>query len=171
MPGLSVTLRPAGPDDREFLLRAYAGTRADELRAVPWPDAVKEAFVRQQFEAQDRHYRAHYTGASFDVIEVDGVPAGRFYVLRGPAGIRVMDIVLLPEHRGRGLGERLLRGVLDEAASAGVPVTIHVEKTNRARRLYERLGFRDAEDRGAYLLMEWRGDAAPISAKGTSRIG
>jgi ribosomal protein S18 acetylase RimI-like enzyme len=121
---------------------------------VPWDDAQKDAFLRSQFDAQDAWYREHYAAASFDVILIDGEPAGRLYVLRRDAEIRVVDIALLPEHRGIGIGTTLLRDLLTEADAAGKSVTIHVERFNPALRLYERLGFSIAEDRGVYLFLE-----------------
>ena len=54
----------------------------------------------------------------------------------------MIDIALLPDHRGRGIGARLLRDVLHEATAAGLPVRLSVERSNPARSLYERLGFR-----------------------------
>jgi ribosomal protein S18 acetylase RimI-like enzyme len=132
----------------------YASTRAEELAVVPWDDAQKEAFLRSQFEAQDAWYREHYADASFDVILVDGEPAGRLYVHRGDRETRIVDIALLPEHRGIGIGTTLLRDLLAEADAAGKRVTIHVERFNPALRLYERLGFSIAEDRGVYLFLE-----------------
>ena len=45
----------------------------------------------------------------------------------------------------------------EEARSADKVLSIHVEKFNRARHLYERLGFQVAQDKDVYLLMEWRG--------------
>jgi ribosomal protein S18 acetylase RimI-like enzyme len=147
-------LRPARAEDRDFLLRVYASTREEELRVVDWSDEQKAAFVQQQFEAQDAYYREHYDPASFDVIEVDGEPAGRLYVARWEDEIRIMDIALIPEHRGRGTGTALLRDLLDEGARSGKRVSIHVEMNNPALRLYERLGFAPIEERGVYLLLE-----------------
>jgi ribosomal protein S18 acetylase RimI-like enzyme len=121
---------------------------------VPWDEAQKEAFLRSQFEAQDAWWRENYTDASFDVVLVDGEPAGRLYVHRGVTEIRIVDIALLPEHRGDGIGTRVLHELLDEADSAGKSVTIHVERMNPALRLYERLGFTLAEDKGVYLFLE-----------------
>jgi ribosomal protein S18 acetylase RimI-like enzyme len=147
-------LRPVGVDDREFLLRVYASTREEELRLVDWSDEQKATFVRQQFEAQDAYYREHYHAATFDVIEIDGEPAGRLYVARWDDEIRIVDIALLPEHRARGIGTSLLRELLEEAASSRKRLSIHVELNNPARRLYERLGFVSVEERGVYVLME-----------------
>jgi ribosomal protein S18 acetylase RimI-like enzyme len=124
------------------------------MAVVPWDDAQKEAFLRSQFEAQDAWYREHYADASFDVILVDGEPAGRLYVHRGDRETRIVDIALLPEYRGNGIGTTLLRDLLAEADAAGKRVTIHVERFNPALRLYERLGFCIAEDKGVYLFLE-----------------
>ena len=146
-------LRAATPADREFLLAVYAGVREAELSQVRWPAGAKEAFVAQQFDAQDRYYREYYKGASFDVIEVDGRPAGRLYVDRWPAEIRIVDIALAPEFRGQGVGTQLLRELIAEAQASGRPVTIHVEQGNPARRLYERMGFAPVAERGHNTLM------------------
>lgn len=152
----AVTLRPVRADDRELLLRIYARTRREELSVVPWSEAEKAEFLRQQFEAQDLHYRQHYGGARFDVVLVDGEPAGRLYVDRWPGEIRLMDIALLPEYRGRGVGGRLIGELLDEGAAAGKAVSVHVERNNPARRLYARLGFLLEGENGIYDLMVWR---------------
>jgi ribosomal protein S18 acetylase RimI-like enzyme len=132
----------------------YASTREGELRLVPWDDAEKAQFLRMQFDAQAAWYREHYADASFDVVVVDGEPAGRLYVHRGPREIRIVDVTVLPEHRGNGIGTSLLRDLLAEADKSGKSVTIHVERLNPALRLYERLGFVLAEDRGVYLFLE-----------------
>ena len=141
-------------DDEPFLRRLYASIREDELAVVPWDEGDKEAFLRQQFDAQDTYYRQHYDGATYDVIDVDGEPAGRLYVARWEDEIRIMDIALLPEYRGKGIGTQLLRDLLDEGARTGKRVSIHVEKNNPALSLYVRLGFVPVGDRGVYLLME-----------------
>jgi ribosomal protein S18 acetylase RimI-like enzyme len=149
-----VVLRPAGAADRAFLVQVYGSTRADELALLPWTDEQKAGFVAHQFEAQDIHYRTHYDGAAFDVIEVGGRRAGRLYVHRGPREIRIVDIALMPAFRGRGVGTRLLRGLIAEAEDGGRKLSIHVEMNNPARRLYERLGFRPAGEHGVHVLME-----------------
>jgi ribosomal protein S18 acetylase RimI-like enzyme len=147
-------LRPREPGDLEFLYRVYASTRTEELAVVPWDEPAKDAFLRAQFDAQDQWYREHYARATYEVIVIDGEPAGRLYLHRGESEIRIVDIALLPEHRGNGVGTSLLRDVLAEADATGKRVTIHVERLNPALRLYERLGFSVAEDKGVYLLLE-----------------
>jgi ribosomal protein S18 acetylase RimI-like enzyme len=147
-------LRPVEVADRAFLVDLYGSTREEELARVAWDDGTRSAFIEQQFAAQDAHYRANYPGATLDVIEVDGVPAGRLYVHRGPSDIRIMDIALAPGFRGRGIGTSLLRVLMDEADASGRKLSIHVEMNNPARSLYDRLGFRPAGEQGIYVLME-----------------
>ena len=147
-------LRPVAGADRAFLVDLYASVREPELAHVSWDDAARRAFVEHQYAAQDAHYRQNYPGASLDVIEVDGEPAGRLYVHRGPSDIRIMDIALAPAFRGRGIGTELLRGLMAEAQESGRKLSIHVESNNPARRLYERLGFRPAGEHGVYVLLD-----------------
>lgn len=154
-----VALRPATPEDRELLFRVYASTREEELASVPWPPEAKEAFLRQQFDAQDAWWRASYDGASFEVVVADGIDAGRLYLWEGPSEVRIVDVALLPQARHGGIGTSLVRDVQARASAVGKSVSIHVERMNPALRLYERLGFRLVEDKGVYLFLSWSGDA------------
>ncbi|WP_209021871.1 GNAT family N-acetyltransferase [Nocardioides sp. 503] len=151
-----VALRPATDRDRDLLLHVYSSTREEELSQVTWAPGQREAFVRMQFDAQDTQYRQHNPTGTFDVIEVGGRPAGRLYVDRRPDDIRVVDLALLPEFRGAGIGGDLLRRLQEEAAASGRILSIHVEVHNRAAELYRRLGFVTAAERGVYRRMEWR---------------
>ncbi|HWG24166.1 GNAT family N-acetyltransferase [Actinospica sp.] len=148
-------LRPAGPGDAELLYRIYASTRDDELAVVPWDAAQKEAFLRMQFDAQHRYYHANFPDASYDLIVSGDEVLGRLYVDRSETAWNVIDLALLPEHRGKGIGTELLTQVLAAATVAAKPVQMHVERSNPARRLYDRLGFRQIADKGVYLLLEW----------------
>lgn len=151
-----IALRIETPEDREFLRRLYASIRWEELEPTGWPEAARLAFLSQQFELQDHHYKTHYAGAAFAIITEAGVPIGRLYLHQGPTDLRIMDIAFLPSHRGLGLGSALLRAVFDLGRAAGTNVSIHVEMFNvGARRLYERLGFVQTEDKGVYLRMDW----------------
>jgi ribosomal protein S18 acetylase RimI-like enzyme len=83
-------------------------------------------------------------------------PTGRIMVFRSEHEFVLVDIALLPDARSMGIGTALIVKLLTEAEQAGKPVSLHVEKDNRARSLYERLGFEIREDTGIYFKMEWR---------------
>ena len=156
MPTLS--LRPITPEDASFLAGVYASSRAEELAVTGWSDEQKEIFCRRQFDAQSVYYTATYPEASFQIIERNGELIGRLYVAHWEKEIRIVDITLLPEFRGSGIGTRLLHDLKEEARSAGKSLTIHVERFNRALQLYQRLGFQQVKDKGVYLLMKWEGN-------------
>ncbi len=140
-------------EDLPFLYAVYASTREEELAPVPWTTAQKEEFLRFQFSAQHQHYQQNYAGASFDLILLDGQPAGRLYVARWKTETRIVDIALLPEYRNLGIGTCLLNELIDEAQRAGRAVSIHVEQNNPAMGLYRRLGFQPVSEYGVYVLM------------------
>ena len=151
--GMTISLRPIDDSDLPFLLRVYASTREEELAPVPWTRAQTDAFLASQFVLQHQYYQEHYAGAQFEVILADGQPIGRLYLARWAEEHRIIDIAIVPEHRGRGIGSRLLADVIAEADAVGKPVSIHVEMQNPARRLYERLGFLPVDEHGVYVLM------------------
>jgi ribosomal protein S18 acetylase RimI-like enzyme len=147
-------LRPADAADLDLLLRVYASTREPELARVDWTEQQKRLFVRSQFDAQHRDYHERYPDAQYAVIVAGGAPAGRMYVERRPEEILLVDIALLPEHRGAGIGSALLTRLLAEARACAKPLRIHVELDNPAQRLYRRLGFEPVEVFGLHVLME-----------------
>ena len=122
---------------------------------MPWDAAQKAAFIQMQFDAQHAHYREHFGGAAFDVILVDGQPAGALRQSwrrrNEDRGHRAAARLLQPRYRNGAA-----RGLQAEAAAADKPLRIHVERFNPALRLYQRLGFQQIVDRGVYLFMEWR---------------
>ena len=153
----SVRFRTKTASDDQFLLYLYATTRASEMQMVPWTDEQKAQFLVMQFQAQKDYYETHYDDCEFLVIETtEGVPIGRLYIDRKPEDVRIVDIALVPEHRGKGLGRILLQEILDGAAANGQSVSIHVESYNPALQLYYRLGFEEIDTNGVYKLMKWQ---------------
>ena len=136
-----------------------------------WPLEEQQKFLRMQFSAQHTYYQEHYSDAAFELILVDGEPAGRLYLQRRSDEHRVVDIALLPPFRGRGIGGAIMRQILDEADKLRLPVRIHVEHNNPAKHLYDRLGFTTVDDTGVYCLMERlpRIDESPQSSSPNRR--
>ena len=78
------------------------------------------------------------------LAEEDGLMLGYVFLLDTDTGIPTMGIALRDECRGKGLGKRLVRFVIDEAkkmGKGGLQVTTHTANI-RAQALYEAVGFR-----------------------------
>jgi ribosomal protein S18 acetylase RimI-like enzyme len=151
-----VSLRPVGPADDEFLLAVYGSTRADEMALVTWwTDEQKRLFLKSQLDAQRAEYEKRFPEADYQVISVDGEPAGRLWVARTGTQIRLLDIALLPRFQKRGHGALLVRQLIEESEAKGLPLRHMVFELNPdAMRFYERLGFTRLEQHGAYWEME-----------------
>jgi GNAT superfamily N-acetyltransferase len=155
--GETLLLRPVTPEDDQFLLSVYDSTRTDELAQAQWAPGQREAFLRWQFDLQRSEYEARFPNAEYDLIEIDGRPAGRIWIGSDERQIRLLDIALLPEFQNRGAGTLLLLRLIEEAKQVGKPLRHMVFVLNNdGHRFYERLGFVMIEDLGAYKHMEWK---------------
>jgi ribosomal protein S18 acetylase RimI-like enzyme len=152
-----LALRPVAPADEPFLAALYASTRAEEMALVDWGEGQKQAFLWQQFQAQQVHYQAFFPEGAHQVVECDGEPVGRIYLDRSEGRLHLLDIALLPQWRGQGLGGALMAALLHEASVADLPVTLYVYRFDtRVRAWYQRLGFVLVSESGLYDMMEWR---------------
>ena len=154
-----IRYRPLTDDDYGFTESLYLSTRADELALSGWPEAERRQFLRQQHHAQHFHYQRHYPAAEWLIVERGDAAIGRLYLEEWSDQFRIIDISLVAEARGCGVGTAILRDILAHAETRGKAASIHVEKVNPARNLYLRLGFETVEDKGVYDLMIWRSAA------------
>ena len=151
-----ISLRPVTPDDREFLLTVFAASRAIELSMVPWDADQKRAFCEHQLDAQTSYYQEKYPDARHDLI-LDGIlPVGRLYVDRTPDEIAILDVAVLLEHRGRGIGTHVISSLIDEAAESTRSVAVYVESYNPSQKLFVDLGFKTGADDGVNVHLVWR---------------
>src|SRR5205807_2751522 len=136
----TLSLRATTPDDRALLLEIYASTRLIELELVPWDESQKRAFIKMQFDARQQQYDETYRGADSSIILQQGQPIGTMLVSRREREIMLVDIALFPAHRNAGVGTKLVKALMEEAAGAGKTVRLHVLATSVAVKMYERLG-------------------------------
>lgn len=149
-------VRPAAAADEAFFAELYRSTRPDLLALLADPRYI-DAMVAMQQQMQVASYRSGYPDARYEVLELEGAPAGRLVTAPVAGAVRVVDIAVIPWARGRGVAGEALRRVQRQAAQGGQDVTLAVRKDNAgARRLYTVLGFTlDTED-AATLQLRWR---------------
>jgi len=149
-----ISLRVVQPGDQDFLFKLYSCTRVAEISAWGWNAQQQEAFLRMQFMAQQRWYESTYAGAEHQIVLCGDQLVGRLLISRTGEAAVLVDIALLPEHRNRGIGGELIRTMLKECDEKRTPARLQVLQTNPARRLYERLGFRQTSADDMYVQME-----------------
>jgi ribosomal protein S18 acetylase RimI-like enzyme len=140
-------------------LELYATTRPD-LATLGLGGAQRDMLLRMQWLAQRNSYQPRYPHGEHQLVLLDGHPAGRLWVAREPGELRLVDISLLPAHRGSGVGTGLLRALQQESVAAGKPLRLSVARDNPAWRLCTRLGFTPVAgtepNADPYLALEWR---------------
>jgi len=150
-----LSLRPETDADLPFLMQIFASTRAEELTLIPWTEDEKRAFLVHQFSAQRKHYRSYFPDAAYDVLERDGTPIGRLYVDERQTRVHILDIALMPDWRGDGVGTAIIGAIQDYAGGRGKGADIFVERINPAKSLYDRMGFKVIREEEIYLEMDW----------------
>ena len=126
-------------DDVEFLTdSAITATEAQGR----FPADVDRAEYRAGFlDWTLSKLHEHVAGSTTSVVTAYGVDVGRLRVVRTEALVELAGLQLLPAHQGKGIGTRIIRDLMAEAASSGRTFGLSVEKDNpRAQALYERLG-------------------------------
>lgn len=100
-----------------------------------------------QYEMRQTYYATRFPRTIPEIIIVSGERSGAIQVDRSGEEIRIVDIAVLPAFRNQGIGSAVLASLIAEANRGTVRLALTVSKSNaHARRLYERLGFRVAED-------------------------
>ena len=160
-----IAFAPVGPADTAALQDLFSRVRGHDLGAAAWPDALRDTALLIQFEAQRRGYAERWPSATTQFLMHDGDRAGWVILDRSGRAIHVVDIAVLPEMRGRGLGTAVLRALMDEGARDGRAITLSVMRSNMpAIRLYSRLGFQPTGADDLDLYLEWRPSAPPAAA-------
>lgn len=140
------TLRPAVSTD---VLVARA------LHHRAYREVVERQFGVWDVPAQDRFFERAWAQGGYEMVVVDGEPVGYLAVEEQEGDLHIRELVISPDYQGRGIGTALLRGVLTRAEGRGVRVVLGVLKQNRARALYERLGFVGIGRTETHYLMVW----------------
>jgi len=155
-PAGDLILRPERDDDEAFHFALFCASRQPEFAQLLAP-AVLEPIMRQQFHAQTVSYRGRFPRARGDIVEMAGKPIGRILVDRGDQVLHIVDQVIAPELRNRGIGTTIMRALMDEARRTDRGVRLGVAAANLgALRLYRRLGFRPVETKEHYQWLEWQ---------------
>ena len=153
-----ISLRPAQDGDEPFLKRVHTVRGIGSSRRCSRPDEAElyHKVMAQQYDSQHRFYFANYDTAHYGIIQWTDQPIGRLYVDYRDDEVRVLEIAILPDYRGRGIGRIVMTGLCLEAAMRRKPVRLCVHYLSRAQRFYRQLGFREIGVEGPDRLMEWR---------------
>jgi GNAT superfamily N-acetyltransferase len=135
-------LRPARPEDFDYCSRLYFEGMENVIKELKLDMTAQIAGLRQRWDV-----------TQVRIVTLDGTDIGWLQSFVKDEALFLGQLFVDKSLRGQGIGTKVVKGLIEEAASAGRAVTLGVVKTNPALRLYERLGFRrtHADERKFYL--------------------
>jgi ribosomal protein S18 acetylase RimI-like enzyme len=145
---VEMMLRLLGPDDWE----TWRDLRLAALATSPEAFGSKLADEQEYDEAAWRDMMTSGVRVVAEAPEPAGLVGGTPHDGR-PDILVLWSVWVRPSHQGQGIGEALVREVLTWAAEQGVRrVKLHVfDHNDRARRLYQRLGFVEVPGHPAHM--------------------
>ncbi|CAN5588206.1 hypothetical protein BH10ACI3_BH10ACI3_21130 [soil metagenome] len=151
-----IILRAVTDDDEAFLAEVYYSSRRDEVSAFGWDEAQQDSFLAMQFSIRQLSYAMQYPDGEDSVILYENEPAGRIIIGRSGAEISLIDIAVLPQFQGNGIGSEIISRLKQEAANAAIPVVLTVDLANpKAFALYQKLGFAVSGETQLNYSMQW----------------
>ena len=156
MQAASISLRSETTEDEPFLRDLYLSVRDCETGIRELDPGARTRLLQEQFQFQRSDYRLRYPHANFLIVQANEQPAGRFYLNHAADSIHVIDISLLPEFQGHGVGSTLIRTVQAEARRSGRAVTLFAHPRRAGSGFYQRLGFVQKSVLGEHAALRWQ---------------
>ena len=140
-----IAFRPATADDFDYCADLYFAGMDTAIRRLNLDRAAQTASFHRQ-----------WAPAEVRIITRHGVSIGWLQAAALPDALFLKQLFVEGLSQRQGVGTAVMHSLIAEAADTGRPMTLGVVKTNPARRLYERLGFRvtNEDERKFYMRRE-----------------
>ena len=144
---LEFSFRRIAPQDFTFCWSIYRDAMQPlTAELMQWNEANQRRSIEEALADEDASILVH-----------EEVDAGWLHVIETRRDVHLGHLYLAPQARNRGLGTTFLRWMGERAKRKEKNFTLEVLKNNRARGLYERLGFRIIETSPLKFTMQFNG--------------
>ena len=143
-------LRPEQAADAAFLRQLFDTSRPLTAQLAHLPGELREMVLQGQFQAQCQGYLAQFPHARGFIVQDKDEPVGHLLFDEENTGLHIIDLALLPQWRGQGIGTSLLLHLAGAAVPRGLSLSV-AGGNEAARRLYARLGFVATVESPGYL--------------------
>ena len=148
-------VRPYTTEDKDFVYGLFCSVRAGELEYSNLDEAQKKQFLDHQFKAMHHTYGTRFPQGEHLIVVRRNKDVGRIYINENDDEIRLLDIIIAPEQRNKGIGADLLKMMMQRSNQINKVIRFYVWHSNfDAQRFYSRLGFVQVRDDNSYLLFE-----------------
>ncbi|GAA0319619.1 hypothetical protein GCM10008967_07690 [Bacillus carboniphilus] len=142
-----------GQEDKLFLFDNFVETRWAEVSYFPWSTTEKMTFLHMQFKTRQAAYRSQFPNLETYILLDKGEKVGHFMMSAGDKNLHLVDVFVIPSHRSKGIGRRVLLSLMEKYES--ITLQVFYENTH-AIRFYKTLGFVLAKEEVPYIKMQWK---------------
>ena len=143
---VEIKLRNATKKDYSFLYTLHKATMGEYVEKT-W--GWDEKF-------QQTHFIKYFDPESLQIVVAATTDIGCVSVTEKGGHVFLHKIEILPAYQNRGVGTVLIRNIVEQAENENKPVFLQVMKINeRAKALYERLGFSVYGETATHYQMEY----------------
>jgi ribosomal protein S18 acetylase RimI-like enzyme len=132
-------MRIFSSNDESFLERLFFSDMA--IKFVDLPAKQLEMIAKLQFKAKQQSYLLDWPMAEILIIQYSGEKVGQLILAKHKATLRIVDILLLPVFRNRGIATQVLKLLPSYNDNKFTRLELSVAKGNPAFELYKRHGF------------------------------
>lgn len=141
----------------KFLFKVFKESRWDLEFINNLDEKQKADILFNQFCMEQGQLIQQYPNAECNIVLLNEEAIGRLYVNHGEKADRILEIGLLEEYRGLGIGRKIVTTVIENAKKAGKAVCLQVAWFNEgAYKFYERIGFVVIEENYVFREMQYK---------------
>lgn len=133
---MNVALRTACDEDVAFARSLYFETMREIIERLFGWDQIRE----------EKNFAGFFKLEEVRIITANGQDVGWIQQQISETSINLGSFYIAPAMQGRGIGSKVLRMLLEKAASDSKAMTLAVVKINPARHFYEKRGFRTTHE-------------------------
>lgn len=150
---MRITLRKATDDDLAFVKSLFLDFKAGQLNFSDASISLFRSILETQYTAQVRYYSGFGDEFLHWIILSGNERIGRYIEVVDGDNLHMADMIILPEHRNRGVAGKILKRRIDSGKRKYSSITCRVDKAHTIIAFYKRLGFEIIQDEGMEYLM------------------
>lgn len=153
---MTIRTRIATQNEDEFLFEVYASSRIEEIASWKWADKENLNFLQIQYQCQKNYYALQYPNLETKIILFENEKIGKLLLADLVDRLVIVDLALLLKYQNIGIGTEVLQRIVERARNSNQNIELSVLRSNeRAKRLYERMGFQVINYSELYIKLEW----------------
>lgn len=148
-------IRSATPDDHDLIYTLKSQSVRPYVEKVwGWDESYQQKDFGRDFSQIEQ----------FKVIQINGKFIGFVQCYLEYSCYHVVEIHLLPEYRGKGIGTDILKAIQKTCSVQGRRIQIGCFKENdRAKNLYQKLGFIQVGETDTHYILKYDAGLANVS--------